>query len=443
MRKLAFLLLMLLCLTTNAGQVHPYYSFSDYTLHPLNVTRVTVTPLARGADYDGIQLSQAPLIYTSAKYPTLTNGTITISNLVAGYAYRVEFSDGYGLPTITNYFATNLSGVVSANTNKGVIISQTGGVVFQFAYYYQYPTNVSVSGSGQTNWPISAITNLSTTSNLFIGAFTGDGGNLTNLAVPPPLDLDNDSGLPGVLAAHEGGFSIGTNLATLALLSAQNVFTASNTIAGSFTGNGAGLTNIPYDGLSSAAQSAISGAIGVGANNVFTSRVGNSNDYNGAFTGNGSGLTNLNLSGLSTAGTTTNWTLAILGDSTNTFQFDRGILTNISSTAYSATSPTSYALTTNAFAGPTNSLDMMVADQTYITTTPVSLTNILNYSASLSLYCKLTISNASAATVGFTIPAQWRTDDGLRQYYITNAQIREVWVNTKNSMTNCITIHMR
>ena len=95
---------------------------------------------------------------------------------------------------------------------------------------------------------------------------------------------------------------------------------------------------------------------------------------------------------------------------------------------------------TNAFAGPTNNLNLALSDQTYATWTPVSVTNVSGYNPALSQFVQLTISNAAATNVTFTVPAQWRTDDGLRTWTVTNAQVRDVYVKVKNSMTNCITL---
>jgi len=160
MRKLAqtrFLLAILLplasCLSpavASAAVVHATYSFSDFTTHALSVKRVTVTPLAAGADYAGAQLSNRPLIYSVPTYYMLTNGSITISNLVCGYAYKVAFSDGYNEPAITNYFHTNITSgtVVDANDYKTATITYFNGTIVQVYYSYLVNTNYT---DGLTN----------------------------------------------------------------------------------------------------------------------------------------------------------------------------------------------------------------------------------------------------------------------------------------------------
>lgn len=159
--------------TARAAVVHASYSFSDFTTRPLNVKRVTVTPLAAGADYDGAQLSNKPLIYAVPTYYMLTNGSITISNLVVGYAYKVAFSDGFSEPAITNYFSTNITtgAVVDGNDYKTTYIQWANGVAVQIWFAYLSNTN-STGGTTYTN----------------------------------------NTGLPGVVL----GSGIGTNLSTLA-----------------------------------------------------------------------------------------------------------------------------------------------------------------------------------------------------------------------------------
>ena len=101
------------------------YSFANFTTHPLNVPWVSVTPLAAGADYQGLTLSSIPMNYTVRNYPTLTNGTLVVSNLISGYAYSVQFADGFSNPTITNYFDTNVVGT-GLPVNGGQIVMTDG-----------------------------------------------------------------------------------------------------------------------------------------------------------------------------------------------------------------------------------------------------------------------------------------------------------------------------
>ena len=164
MRNLAIFPLLCLCLVSRAGTVDPTYTFSDFTDHPLNVSRVTLTPLARDAYYSGSILSTKPLVYTKAAYPTLTNGTFTATNLVNGYAYRVEIADSYQTTTVTNYFGTNVTGSVDAADYLTPMLGLEQGVVVR-AFFESTPaetgsatnvfflasTNITPSTSGGSN----------------------------------------------------------------------------------------------------------------------------------------------------------------------------------------------------------------------------------------------------------------------------------------------------
>ena len=179
MKKL-IALLFLLPLLSFASTVDVVYQFSDYTTHPLNVRRVQITPLGPSADYSGAFLSRRPIVYNASTFYTLTNGYFTATNLITGYAYQVAFSDGYGEPMVTNYFGTNLSGTVSAVTNKTTYIQWQAGVAIQLFGPYFNTTNVIVnlstnggSGSGVTNNQFLTGTPVSTNGN-FAGTFTGD-----------------------------------------------------------------------------------------------------------------------------------------------------------------------------------------------------------------------------------------------------------------------------
>ena len=150
MRTIACLLLFLVCLLpARAETVNATYYFSDHTANPLNVRRLTLTPLAKAADYDGTNLSSSPRVFTSAVYPELTNGVFTVTNLLSGYAYRVEFDDKYTVTTITNYIPSDTNGAINSVDFKGVILNQSGGRVYQFAWYNA--SNLLGSGVTFTN----------------------------------------------------------------------------------------------------------------------------------------------------------------------------------------------------------------------------------------------------------------------------------------------------
>ena len=184
-----FLTLMLLCLSVFSADTNcnVYYNLANFSLSPVANSRVTVTPLWPLGSYNGQILSP-----TSIAQNTDANGLTTFSNIVSGYAYRVQlYPSG---TTFTNVITVGVTGTVNGHDYIGNFAGQF------FQYYYtsnllaasfdplgaaQQATNtiaapaivglvtsnqiatinpsqiypaVSVSG-GQTNWAVSAITN--------------------------------------------------------------------------------------------------------------------------------------------------------------------------------------------------------------------------------------------------------------------------------------------
>jgi len=170
------------------------------------------------------------------------------------------------------------------------------------------------NGAGLTNLNAATLTgtagSLSASNINVLGAIVGNGAGLTNLGA---------AALTGTLADAR----LSPNVA---LLNAHQVFTgsnrfagataltnAANTLAGAFTGNGAGLTNLGAAALTGTlADARLSPNVALlNAHQVFTGSnrfagvtalTNAANTLAGAFTGNGSGLTNLNASQLA-AGT--------------------------------------------------------------------------------------------------------------------------------------------
>lgn len=177
LRFLAVLLALFSCLAPVRSAADDYinatYYFSDVTSNPLNVRRITVTYLAPSIELGRTNFSNKPIYYPASTYYMLTNGSITLSNLLTGYALRVAFSDGYSEPAITNYFGTNLSGTVFGNDYKTTALTYQNGSLVQ--WWYANPesyvasatlTNIiqAVAGEGggtvQTNISYTAVTNL-------------------------------------------------------------------------------------------------------------------------------------------------------------------------------------------------------------------------------------------------------------------------------------------
>lgn len=272
MRHVVAFIMVLAALWPCASRgVNATYTLQDFTTHPISVSRVTVTPLQRAADYAGAVLSSKPLVYTAAVYPTLTNGTITISNLIAGYSYAIAFSDGYGTPPVTNYFPTGLTGTINGRDYTGVIIAQSGGVVFQFAFYYQ-------TNGVDTN----AI-------NTLIEAGTANFVDNTNGVIARRLIITN--GLQSVVLTNGAVIASGSNVApvfygqligpvignvTGSAIQASYVESGGlGVYTGLISGDGGGITNA--GGVSAAVSNDFHNASGLNAGTVPAARLSSAN----------------------------------------------------------------------------------------------------------------------------------------------------------------------
>ncbi len=231
-------IVLVLCLSasvvkSDAGTVNAYYQFQDYTASPLNVRRVTITPLGPSAEYGSAFLSQKPIIYAAATYTSLTNGYLLATNLITGYAYKVAFSDGFSEPTVTNYFGTNLSGTVGAVTNKTTFIEWSGGVAVRVygQYFNATITNTSTGGGGANV----------TATNLAVA--TTNGSTVT-------IDVSTNAvkSVVGSMNLITNGQSAGASIGGVNL-SGTGIVTAN-----SFVGDGSSLTGV---GVSAAEVAAI------------------------------------------------------------------------------------------------------------------------------------------------------------------------------------------
>lgn len=199
MRHIAFLTVFLSTMLANAATVDVTYYFSGFTGRTTPVSQVIFTPLAPGADYSGAQLSTAPTYYTPKTLPTMTNGYCTISNVLNGYAYKVQFNDGWSNPSITNYFPTNVVGAVNGNDYKTSLyqMSASGGRIVKVWYYATIPASLTnlayaleaghatnatwaTTATNVINIPSVVITNNASGVTL-TGTFSGIGSGLTNL----------------------------------------------------------------------------------------------------------------------------------------------------------------------------------------------------------------------------------------------------------------------
>lgn len=116
-------------------------------INPSAVRLVTVTPLY-WAPVGSTVFVNPPLTITVAQQPSLTNGTVTISNQVCGVPYQIAFS-GYTVWR-TNYF-------IPANTNPAVTLTPNyfGRYIDSGNFWYSHPdfavTNVTQINFDGTN----------------------------------------------------------------------------------------------------------------------------------------------------------------------------------------------------------------------------------------------------------------------------------------------------
>lgn len=207
-----FLLLFAVVATATDTSCNVYFNLADFSLRPTAVNNVTLTPLAVPGSYNGKVLDAQAITKT-----TDVNGSVTFSNVVAGYPYQVVLS------RVGTTFQIVLPVALTGTVNGHDYIGNFAGQFFQ--YYYtsnllaasfdplgaaQQATNtiaapaivglvtsnqiatinpsqiypaVSVSG-GQTNWAVSAITNAGIAYNGTTYAFVtnNNGGALTNIS---------------------------------------------------------------------------------------------------------------------------------------------------------------------------------------------------------------------------------------------------------------------
>jgi len=100
-----------------------------------------------------------------------------------------------------------------------------------------------------------------------------------------------------------------------------------------------------------------------------------------------------------------------------------GSLTNVTAATLLPPAVTTQVTRTNALA-----VGWPAAQTYYTLTNDCALTNVTGIQSGAILTGIITLSNSTAATFGIFLPAQWRTPDGSRVYYVTNGQMAKVTV---------------
>lgn len=137
-------LLGLVAAATARAGMDVTWTFVNFTSDPQTVKAVKVTPLAPwGTNAAGIVTGD----YKQRQ--TLNTGAVTITNMTAGYAYRVTFTGSFVETAFTNYFPPGLTGAVNATyyltpTNPAAFIPYS---VSQADAKFQVKSNANFTGT--------------------------------------------------------------------------------------------------------------------------------------------------------------------------------------------------------------------------------------------------------------------------------------------------------
>ena len=140
MRKIA-LLIIAVCssvwgtVSSTAQTAHFLVPFTDLGLRSNIVRSVTLTPIARTLDTAGVIRLPDPITYGVGAHPEMTNGSVTFSNRLTGYAMRFDLSTAYSVYSYTSCVPTNVTGLVNVTDYGGVIVGMVSGIVNPFAFF--------------------------------------------------------------------------------------------------------------------------------------------------------------------------------------------------------------------------------------------------------------------------------------------------------------------
>jgi hypothetical protein len=261
-RRLGTIVPLFLCLAAGAATtVDITYTFTDFQLTAAAVRRVTQTPLQPFADYNGAILTAAPSVQV-----TSGAGSVTFSNSVPGYSYRVQIDTPYGSTIRTCGVPVTASGAINGRDYLGEIKGE------RFYYLYTQPgtltsTNTGTAGqvfawltSGTGYWANASA--LPGSQSPLVQNVNGAQYQVTNLATVQMTNLvikgPNGSTIFREYPSQHSGFSNELQLSTFELGAGLYVGLGfANPVAwmttdgdivskiGRFWGNGGGLTNVP------------------------------------------------------------------------------------------------------------------------------------------------------------------------------------------------------
>ena len=248
---------------TNVTAVALSGTYTNFTTNALTITNPANVFAGNGSGLTNITAAVFSGTLSNASLSGLYTNALTFSN-----SSNVFIGNGTGLTNVTAAF---FSGTLS-NANFGGLYSN--------AVTFSNANNVFAGdGSGLTNLPMP--TNAPT--------FTAGSGIVivTNAGSPTNYAISSTSGVQ----TNYTNVWTGTNTFTNAVVATNNQF--ANRFAGTFTGNGVGLTNISASVIKGALPSGnITGVYTNAVTFIYTGDV-----FGGTFAGNGAGVTNLPITG--------------------------------------------------------------------------------------------------------------------------------------------------
>ena len=278
MKTAILIVFLLLAAFALPAQINVTYNLADFTQRPSSVVKVAMTPLEPFNNYNGTILVSSDIAQV-----TTAGGSVTFSNVVAGYDYRITmFLAGTSptpatAPSFTNGFPVGLSGNVNGANYLGVKVGQVffyssaGGVtnnqalngtnfaqfmVFTNSPGYGLGNALSINHYGMWNYGADGI-QFYTTNSEFILTSNAMVFSLGNSGVPPTNLMLNASGLAlwtGVFSGNGSGLSNITANVTNNQVLPGIPLTTNGIFAGAFSGNAKGLTNaLPYNETSTRA----------------------------------------------------------------------------------------------------------------------------------------------------------------------------------------------
>ncbi len=200
----------------------------------------------------------------------------------------------------TNIFPANIAALTNALNSAGYSAGGGGaGGLATNVYLQNGGTNLVIITNSPGNWTINTGTNVLLNGS-FTGNFLGYGGGVTGIYSSSIVGT-----VAGALLANTASYATNAGSATNITGATGSGLNVAGNFSGNFGGSGALLVGIPGSSIESGvllatnAQNAtnIYGAGLLTMTNasltVFTNSIANSNSYNGSFSGSGAGLTNL------------------------------------------------------------------------------------------------------------------------------------------------------